>query len=138
MAEAKTKPTNVTAAEFIARVPDPGRRADAEALVKIFERATREPPVMWGPSIVGFGKYHYKYESGREGDACLTGFSSRKGDISVYLSASFAGREALLAKLGKHKMGKVCLCVRKLDDVDLKVLEQLVVGSVADTKRRNR
>src|SRR5947207_15388621 len=98
--------------------------------------ATKQKPKMWGASIVGFGSYHYSYESGREGDSCLTGFSSRKGDISVYLTASFPGRDELLSKLGKHKMGKACLYVRKLSDVDLNVLEQLVVGSVAETKRR--
>ena len=90
---------------------------------------------MWGTSIVGFGSYHYKYASGREGDACLTGFSSRKGDISVYLT-SFPGQEELLAKLGKHKMGKACLYIRKISDVDLTVLEQLIVGCVAEQNRR--
>jgi hypothetical protein len=91
---------------------------------------------MWGPSIVGFGSYHYRYESGREGDSCLAGFSSRKGDISLYLAGGFPGRDALLAKLGKHKMGKGCLYVRRLSDVDLKVLEQLVIESIAEMKRR--
>jgi hypothetical protein len=99
-------------------------------------KATKQPPKMWGTSIVGFGSYHYKYESGREGDSCLTGFSSRKGDISIYLVADFPGQEALLSKLGKHKRGKGCLYIRKLDDVNLKVLEQLVVGAVAERKRR--
>jgi len=138
MAENKTKATEASVDSYLSAIEDEGRRKDCEALARLMTKVTKEKPKMWGTSIVGFGSYHYKYESGREGDACLTGFSSRKGDISVYLSASFAGREALLAKLGKHKMGKVCLCVRKLDDVDLKVLEQLVVGSVTDTKRRNR
>ena len=92
---------------------------------------------MWGTSIVGFGSYHYKYESGREGDSCLTGFSSRKGDISVYLLASFPGHDELLAKLGKHKIAKACLYIRKLSDVDLKTLEKLVAGSVKEVKRRH-
>jgi hypothetical protein len=91
---------------------------------------------MWGTSIVGFGSYHYKYESGREGDSCVTGFSSRQGDISIYLMADFPKREELLAKLGKHKTGKGCLYIRKLSEVDLKVLEQLVVATVAERKRR--
>jgi hypothetical protein len=91
---------------------------------------------MWGTSIVGFGSYHYRYESGREGDSCLTGFSSRKGDISVYLLASFPGREELLSNLGKYKLGKGCLYIRKLSDVDLKVLEQLIAGSVTERKSR--
>jgi len=103
----------------------------------LMTRATKQKPKMWGTSIVGFGSYHYKYESGREGDSCLTGFSSRKGDISVYLVASFPGREKLLAKLGKHKMAKGCLYVRKLSDVDPEVLEQIIVRSVAERKRHH-
>ena len=99
-------------------------------------RATKQKPVMWGTSIVGFGSYHYKYESGREGDSCLTGFSSRKGDISVYLMADFPGRDELLAKLGRYKMAKACLYLRRLSDVDLKVLELLVAGSATEVQRR--
>jgi uncharacterized protein DUF1801 len=137
VAENKTKATEASVKSYLSAIEDDGRRKDCEALAKLMTRATKEKPKMWGTSIVGFGSYHYQYESGREGDACLTGFSSRKGDISVYLVASFAGQEALLAKLGKHKMGKACLYVRKLGDVDLKVLEQLVVGSVTERKRRN-
>jgi len=137
MAENKTKATDASVESYLSAIEDDGRRKDCEALAKLMTRATKEKPKMWGTSIVGFGSYHYKYESGREGDACMTGFSSRKGDISVYLVAGFPGQEALLAKLGKHKMGKACLYVRKLGDVDLKVLEQLVVGSVAEGKRRN-
>jgi len=89
---------------------------------------------MWGAGIVGFGSYHYKYESGREGDSCLVGFSSRKSDIAMYLVGSFPGRDELLGKLGKHKTAKACLYVRRLSDVDLKVLEQLVVASVKQRK----
>ncbi len=89
---------------------------------------------MWGSSIVGFGSYHYKYASGREGDSCLVGFSSRKGDISVYLSCS-SEREDLLKSLGKHKCGKACLYIRKLEDIDLKVLETLIRESVASLKQ---
>ena len=99
-------------------------------------KATKQKPLIWGTSIVGFGSYHYKYDGGREGDSCLTGFSSRKGDISVYLMASFPEHDELFSKLGKHKTGRACLYIRKLSDVDVKVLEQLVVGSVADVKRR--
>ena len=99
-------------------------------------RATNEPPKMWGTSIVGFGAYRYSYESGRTGESCQTGFSSRKGDISVYLVASGPGQEALLAQLGKHKMGKACLYIRRLSDIDVEVLEQLVSGSVAEVQRR--
>lgn len=92
---------------------------------------------MWGTSIVGFGSYHYKYESGREGDAPLAGFSSRKGDITLYLASGFPGQEELLAKLGKHKTGKGCLYIRKLSDVDLKTLEQLIVESHAERRRNH-
>jgi hypothetical protein len=137
MAENKTKATEVPVESYLSAIEDEARRKDCVALAKLMTRATKQKPKMWGPSIVGFGSYHYKYESGREGDSCLTGFSSRKGDISVYLTASFAGREELLEKLGKHKMAKGCLYVRKLSDVDPKVLEQLIVRSVAERKRHH-
>jgi len=91
---------------------------------------------MWGTSIVGFDSYHYTYASGHSGDSCVAGFSSRKGDISVYLTAGFPGHEDLLAKLGRHKMGKACLSIRRLSDVDMEILEKLVAGSVAETRRR--
>jgi hypothetical protein len=135
MSENKTKPTNASVESYLATIEDEARRKDCEALVKLMTKATKQPPKMWGASIVGFGSYHYKYESGREGDSCLAGFSSRKSDISVYLVADFPGREELLAKLGKHKLGKGCLYIRRLSDVDPKVLEQLVIDSVAERKR---
>jgi hypothetical protein len=138
MGESKTKPTSVTAAEFIARVPDPVRRADAEALVKIFQRASGEPPVMWGPSIVGFGKYHYKYESGREGDMCLVGFSPRSTALVLYARSGAKGEDARLAALGKYKSGAGCLYVKRLADVDMKVLEDLVRASAAHTREREQ
>jgi hypothetical protein len=136
MAENKTKATDASVEGYLSAIEDEARRNDCQALAKLMTKATKQPPKMWGTSIVGFGSYHYKYESGREGDSCLTGFSSRKGDISIYLVADFPGQEALLSKLGKHKRGKGCLYIRKLDDVNLKVLEQLVVGAVAERKRR--
>ena len=135
MAENKTKATQASVESYFSSIEDEARRNDCEALAELMTKATNQPPTMWGTSIVGFGTYHYKYASGREGDSCLTGFSSRKGDISVYLT-SFPGQEELLAKLGKHKMGKACLYIRKLSDVDLTVLEQLVVGCVVELKRR--
>ena len=135
MAENKTKPTAVGVDDYLAAIADDARRNDCEQLARLMSRVTQHPPVMWGPSIVGFGSYHYKYESGREGDSCLVGFASRKSDISVYLSSEFPEREALLARLGKHKMAKACLSIRKLSDVDLAVLEQLVQGSVAQVQR---
>ena len=135
MAENKTKATEASVESYLSAIEDESRRRDCEALAKLMTKATKQQPKMWGTSIVGFGTYHYKYASGREGDSCVTGFASRKGDISVYLMAGFPGQEELLSKLGKHKMGKGCLYIRKLSDVDLYVLEQLISGSVAERKR---
>ncbi|MGJ9417116.1 DUF1801 domain-containing protein [Massilia sp. CMS3.1] len=132
MAANKTQPTPADAQAYLGAIEDPVRRADCLALAGLMERVTGQPPVMWGAAIVGFGSYHYRYASGREGDAPLVGFSSRKGDISIYLSG-FEEREALLAKLGRHKIGKACLYVRTLAEVDLAVLEQLVRESIATT-----
>jgi hypothetical protein len=137
MAENKTKETDASVEDYLSAIEDETRRQDCQALAKLMTKATKMKPKMWGTSIVGFGSYHYRYASGREGDACLTGFSSRKGDISIYLVESFPRREELLSKLGKHKMAKACLYVRKLSDVDLKVLEQLVVDSIAARKRNH-
>jgi len=136
MVENKTKPTDVSVESYFAAIKDESRRKDCEALVKLMTKATKQPPKMWGTSIVGFGSYHYKYESGREGDSCLTGFSSRKDAISIYLTC-LPKHEALLSKLGKHKAGKGCLYIRRFSDVDPKVLEQLVISSVAERKRHN-
>lgn len=131
MAENKTKETDASVGAYLAGITDEARRKDCEALVKLMARATKHPPRMWGSSIVGFGSYHYRYESGREGDTCLVGFSSRKGDISVYGLKAAPGHEALLAKLGKHKEGKGCLYIRSLSDVDPKILEKLVADAAA-------
>ena len=108
-----------------------------KALVKVMQHATGEKTKMWGPSIIGFGSYHYKYDSGREGDSCLTGFSSRAGDIVLYLVAEFPGRDGLLAQLGKHKAKGGCLYVKRLGDVDQKVLAAIVVAAVAERKRNH-
>ena len=137
MAENKTKATEASVESYFSAIQDEARRKDCEALAKLMTKATKLPPKMWGTSIVGFGSYHYKYESGREGDSCLTGFSSRKSDISLYLTASVLEQEELLSKLGKHKASKGCLYVRKLSDVDLKILERLVVSAVASRKERH-
>src|SRR5687768_11936007 len=112
------------------------QRNDAQTLVALMRRVTKQEPRMWGPSIVGFGSYHYKYASGHEGDSALTGFAARGRELVVYIAPDFEGRDVLLAELGKHKTGKVCVYIRRLADVDLKVLEKLVARSVADTKRR--
>jgi hypothetical protein len=136
MAENKTKATEASVESYLAAIPDEARRQDCAALAQLMARATKKPPTMWGTSIVGFGSYHYKYESGHEGDSCLVGFASRKDAISVYLLGCFPEREGLLSKLGKHKSGKGCIYVRRLSDVDLGILEQLVTGSVTEVKRR--
>ena len=130
MAETKTKATKVSFTSFLAGVDGDERRKDCKALAKLMKQATGEPPVMWGPSIVGFGSYHYKYDSGHEGDSCVVGFSPRKTDLTLYLSSELPGREALLTKLGKHKSGRACLYVKRLADVDLAVLEELIRRSV--------
>jgi Domain of unknown function (DU1801) len=132
MAKNKTKETDASVDSYIAAIKDEARRSDCEALARLMARATQQPPKMWGSSIVGFGSYHYKYESGREGDICRVGFSSRKSDISLYGLNAAPGHEALLPKLGKHKAGKGCLYIRSLSDIDLKVLEKLVAEAAAN------
>ena len=136
MTEPKTKATGASVDNYIDAIGDEQRRDDCRTLVKLMSKITGEPPVMWGTGIVGFGNYHYRYASGHEGDSCLAGFASRKGDISIYVTAGFEGREPLLAKLGKHKAGKVCLYVKRLADIDLERLESIVKGSVVEMKRR--
>ena len=133
---ALTKPTPVSVTEHLAKIEDPARRADCELLVQLMRKVTKQEPALWGPSIVGFGSYKYTYESGHSGESCATGFAARKGDISVYLVAAAPNQAEFLSRLGKHKMGKSCLYIKRLADVDLKVLEQLVAGSVAEVKRR--
>ena len=137
MRESKTKPTKVSVTAFLSALKDQTKRADAKALVKLIQRATGEKPKMWGPSIVGFGSYHYVYDSGREGDMPLAGFSPRKPAIVLYIMTGFKDCKPLLAKLGKYSTGKVCLYVKKLADVDQKVLEALVVRSVAAMRAHN-
>lgn len=133
----KTKPTEVGVPGFLDSIDNDQRRADCETLLAMIGKITGKPAVMWGPSIVGFDTYHYRYESGREGDWAVAGFSPRKNEISVYLTASGPNQAKLLARLGRHKMGKSCLYIRKLSDVDLAVLEQLIADSVAEVKRRH-
>jgi hypothetical protein len=133
MAENKTKPTKVSVAAFLNAVADPARRADAKALVKLMQNAAGERPQMWGPSIIGFGSYHYKYDSGREGDMPIVAFSPRKAATVLY---GVAGAKALLPKLGKHTTGKGCLYIAKLADVDQQVLQEMVVQAVTATRTR--
>lgn len=134
--EQKTRPTPTTAAEFIAAVEDPKRRADAEAVCALLAEATGEPATMWGPSIVGFGAYHYRYASGHEGDAPLVGFSPRKANLVFYLSGCDEGRGDLLARLGKHKAGKGCVYVNRLSDVDTAVLGEMAVATADQLRAR--
>jgi Domain of unknown function (DU1801) len=134
--EPKTKPTEVSVESHIAAITNEEQRNDARTLVALMRRVTRQEPVMWGPSIVGFGSCHYKYASGHEGDSALTGFAVRGSELVVYVAADFEGRDVLLAKLGKHRTGKVCVYLRRLANVDLAVLETLVARSIVDTRRR--
>lgn len=136
MSTNKTQPTPVEPADFIASVDHEGRRADAETLLALFERITGWNAKMWGPSLIGFGEYHYKYDSGREGDFLATGFSPRKANMSVYILPGYEDYEDILSRLGKHKMGKSCLYINKLADVDLDVLEELIKAGLADLSKK--
>jgi hypothetical protein len=133
MADNKTKPTKISVAEFIDGLTDQSRRAEAKALVKLMQNAAGEKPKMWGPSIVGFGSYHYTYDSGREGDMPVVAFSPRKAATVLY---GLSDSKSLLAKLGKHTTGKGCVYIKKLADVDEKVLEAMVAKSVAARRAR--
>ena len=135
MAENKTRQTDASVEAYLGAIADPARRADCEALSALIGKVTKQPPKMWGTAIVGFGSYHYVYDSGREGDSCIVGFSSRKADIAIYLKGLSEGQEALLAKLGKHKADGGCLHIRQMGDVDAKVLEKLVANTVAHVKK---
>ena len=136
MAELKTKQTDASVEGYLNAIEDAARRHDCRTLVAVMRRVTNYEPKIWCPSIVGFGSYHYKYASGHEGAACLAGFSSRKAEISLYLMPGLEAKQTLLAALGKHKAGKGCLYVKRLSDVDVRVLEKLVSESVAELRRR--
>lgn len=135
MAELKTKPTRAKLAAFLKSLDDNQRRRDAREIAKLMKEITGKRPRLWGTSIVGFGTYHYKYKSGREGDWPMTGFSPRKQNLAIYIMPGFSRYAALMKKLGKYKTGKSCLYLKRLDDVDLKVLRQLITRSVADMKK---
>ena len=136
MSKLKTKPTKVSVESHIAAITNEEQRNDAQTLVALMRKVTKQEPRMWGPSIVGFGSYHYKYASGHEGDSALAAFAVRGRELVVYIAEDFEGRDALLAKLGKHRIGKVCVYIRRLANVDLETLETLVAQSVAEPKRR--
>lgn len=137
MAELKTKPTDTSVEAFLHGVENDKKREDAFAILALMQEITGEPPKLWGSSIIGFGSYHYKYASGHEGDACLTGFSPRKQNLVLYILAGFDQYDALMAKLGKYKTGKSCLYINKLADIDQTVLRELVAQSVAHMKATN-
>ena len=126
MADNKTQPTEASVREFLDGVENETRRADAKRLLELMREVTAEEPRMWGPSIVGFGEYRYRYESGREGDWFLAGFSPRKSNLVVYIMSGFPRHAELMKRLGKHRTGKSCLYINKLEDVDLNVLRELV------------
>ena len=137
MADNQTQPTKLSVTGFIDGLTDQTRKADAKVLVKLMQGATGEKATMWGPSIIGFGSRHYKYDSGREGDMPVVAFSPRKAATVLYSVMGFSGSEELLAKLGKHTTGKGCLYIKKLADVDQKVLEEMVGRSVAAIRVRH-
>ena len=132
----KTAPTKESVTAFLERLADADQKKDAKALIKMMKAATGKPPVMWGPSIVGFGKYHYKYDSGREGEMCRIGFSPRKGSTVIYMINGFADAPQLLAKLGKVKTGKSCLYIKRLSEIDMRVLDDMIARSVAYMDRK--
>ena len=136
MAGNKTHWTDVPVAAFLDAVPNPKRREDARALCALFERTLGEPPEMFGPTIVGFGRYHYRYDSGREGDACATGFAPRGRELVLYVNGESERIRELLQRLGKHKAGKCCVYVNKLEDIDQVVLAELVADSYRAVKAR--
>jgi hypothetical protein len=135
MAGNQTVATKASVDAFLAKVADKQKRADSQVLVKMMQEASGETAVMWGPAIVGFGSLHYKYASGREGDMPIIGFSPRKQDLTLYIGGGFDRYTELLAKLGKHRTGKVCLYVKRLEDVHLPTLKKLIRESVKVMKR---
>jgi hypothetical protein len=137
MAELKTSPTDKSVETFLESVPDERKRRDCFTVLELMRKVTKSEPRMWGPSIVGFGSYHYRYASGREGDWMLTGFSPRKQNLTLYIMTGFDEAEELMARLGKHTTGKSCLYIKHLDDVHLPTLEKLIRGSVRRLKAKS-
>jgi len=131
MAENKTAPTDADAAAFIASIEDSGKREDAKQIAAIMQRVSGHPPRLWGPSIVGFGTYHYRYASGREGDSPRVGFSPRKAALTLYLTDGFPYHAEVMSRLGSFTTGKACLYIKRLSDIDVTVLEELIRASLA-------
>ena len=136
MTQNKTLPTSQAVTDFLQSVDHPVRRADGIALDQMFRQITGWQPQMWGPSIIGYGQYHYTYDSGREGDFLATGFSPRKANLSVYIMPGYTDFSAILARLGKHKIGKSCLYINKLSDIDMDVLTELVRAGLDDLAQK--
>ncbi len=134
--ELKTKATKSSVEKFLDSIESEQKRDDAYAILDMMQKATKEEPKMWGPSIIGFGTYHYKYDSGHEGDMCRIGFSPRKAALTLYILMGFEGYDELMAKLGKYKTSKACLYIKKLEDIDVKVLKKLITLSVKYTKAK--
>ena len=135
MAEMKTKETNASVKDFLNKIPDKERRDDCFAIAKMMEEASGMKPKMWGPSIVGFGSYHYKYDSGREGDWMQIGFSPRKNDLTLYLMMGFEKHGELMEQLGKHKTSRSCLYIKRLDDVHVPTLKKLIKESLKQLRK---
>jgi hypothetical protein len=136
MTDAKTRKTKASVDKFLQGVKNEKRREDARAVLKLMKSVTRKEPKMWGPSIVGFDSYHFKYDSGREGDMPMVGFSPRSTSVVLYIMPGFERYDALMKKLGKHKTGVSCLYINKLEDVDRKVLKELVTESYRYMKKK--
>lgn len=136
MSNNKTVPTNASVQEFLDRIGDRNKRNDSYVLLSLMEKISGEHPVMWGPSIIGFGSYHYKYNSGREGDMLSIGFSPRKQNFSLYVGAGAKRNQGFLAKLGKHTMGKSCLYIKRLSDVNMEILETLIRSTYEHDKKK--
>ena len=136
MAELKTKPTDASVDAYLTAIPDEQRQEECQVIAEMMQRATKAKPQMWG-SMIGFGSYHYKYPSGREGDWFLTGFAPRKQALTLYIMAGFAQYDALLERLGRYRTGKSCLYIKRLDAVDLEVLEELIMLSVNQLAREH-
>ena len=136
MGDAKTKPTKLSVAAFLKKVPDAQKREDAAAVIELMRQATKAQPVIWGTSIIGFGSYRYKYASGREGDWPIIGLSPRKQNLTIYIMPGFADCKDLLAKLGKHTTGGSCLYIKRLADIDMPTLKKLIAKSVAYMKAK--
>lgn len=136
MAEQKTKATKDSVAAFVKKIPDAQKRADTQAIVALMKETTKHAPVMWGPSIIGFGSYRYEYASGRTGDWPIIGLSPRKQNLTLYIMPGFDEYAPLLKKLGPHTTGKSCLYIKRLSDIDMAVLKKIVTSSIAKMKKR--